>query len=206
MAVIANGLVIGISSDFIPRLVYRYHYGPCAVSNSTNLEWVSELQVIRPNKLTTFFSIGKNCLFIFKHTWWTFILSVSCMTGYINNTLATAFMSNEAVRRDFKELITDNGYNITQCRCDFLPLHLIIKRMNLIGWFILYGLIRTCFLWYSVITLNVYCVSYSYKDYRSDEDQSLTSQFWLILALRFAFVILFEVQMLILFRFYYTSC
>jgi len=42
----------------------------------------------------------------------------------------------------------------------------------------------------------VYCVYYSYKDYRSDEDQSLTSQFWLILALRFAFVILFEVQML----------
>lgn len=44
-------------------------------------------------------------------------------------------------------------------------------------------------------------VSYSYKDYRSDEDQSLTSQFWLILALRFAFVILFEVQMLELFLF-----
>ncbi|KAK7170463.1 hypothetical protein R3I94_000619 [Phoxinus phoxinus] len=108
MAVIANGLVIGISSDFIPRLVYRYHYGPCAVSNSTNLD---------------------------------------CMTGYINNTLATAFMSNTKVKDDFKELITDNGYNVTQC---------------------------------------------SYKDYRSDEDQSLTSQFWLILALRFAFVILFE--------------
>uniref|UniRef100_A0A673K7S4 Anoctamin n=1 Tax=Sinocyclocheilus rhinocerous TaxID=307959 RepID=A0A673K7S4_9TELE len=94
MAVIANGLVIGISSDFIPRLVYRYHYGPCATSNSTSMD---------------------------------------CMTGYINNTLATAFMSNDKVREDF-----------------------------------------------------------NYKDYRNDEDQSLTSQFWLILALRFAFVILFE--------------
>lgn len=31
LAVIANGLVIGVSSDFIPRLVYRYQYGPCAV-------------------------------------------------------------------------------------------------------------------------------------------------------------------------------
>lgn len=63
MAVIANGLVIGISSDFIPRLVYRYHYGPCAVSNGTNLEWVSELQTIKPNKLflSTFFSIDKKC-------------------------------------------------------------------------------------------------------------------------------------------------
>jgi len=45
-----------------------------------------------------------------------FILSDSCMTGYINNTLATAFMSNERVKNDFKELITDNGYNVTQCR------------------------------------------------------------------------------------------
>ncbi|RXN05123.1 anoctamin-9-like protein [Labeo rohita] len=107
MAVIANGLVIGISSDFIPRLVYRYHYGPCATSNSTSLD---------------------------------------CMTGYINNTLATAFLSNPEVRKDFEYLLK-SGYNITSC---------------------------------------------SYKDYRSDEDQSLTSQFWLILALRFAFVILFE--------------
>lgn len=35
LAVIANGLVIGVSSDFIPRLVYRYHYGPCANGTST---------------------------------------------------------------------------------------------------------------------------------------------------------------------------
>uniref|UniRef100_A0A8C1MHR9 Anoctamin n=1 Tax=Cyprinus carpio TaxID=7962 RepID=A0A8C1MHR9_CYPCA len=91
MAVIANGLVIGISSDFIPRLVYRYHYGPLG------------------NQINT-------------------------------------FMSNVHVKKDFKDLL-DKEYNITQC---------------------------------------------SYKDYRSDEDQSLTSQFWLILALRFAFVILFE--------------
>ncbi|KAM5138298.1 anoctamin-9 isoform 2-T2 [Mantella aurantiaca] len=30
LAVITNGLVIAITSDFIPRLVYRYKYGPCA--------------------------------------------------------------------------------------------------------------------------------------------------------------------------------
>ncbi|XP_072905374.1 anoctamin-9-like isoform X2 [Hemitrygon akajei] len=30
LAVIGNGLVIAITSDFIPRLVYRYEYGPCA--------------------------------------------------------------------------------------------------------------------------------------------------------------------------------
>lgn len=39
LAVIANGLVIGISSDFIPRLVYRYRYGPCA-NGSTNSQLV----------------------------------------------------------------------------------------------------------------------------------------------------------------------
>ncbi|XP_042559583.1 anoctamin-9-like [Clupea harengus] len=38
LAVIANGLVIGISSDFIPRLVYRYHYGPCANGTATDLD------------------------------------------------------------------------------------------------------------------------------------------------------------------------
>ncbi|XP_067902934.1 anoctamin-9-like isoform X2 [Heterodontus francisci] len=35
-AVIGNGLVISITSDFIPRLVYKYRYGPCAGRNSSN--------------------------------------------------------------------------------------------------------------------------------------------------------------------------
>jgi len=34
LAVIANGLVIGVTSDFIPRLVYRYRYSPCAKGNT----------------------------------------------------------------------------------------------------------------------------------------------------------------------------
>uniref|UniRef100_A0A8C9R0F4 Anoctamin n=1 Tax=Scleropages formosus TaxID=113540 RepID=A0A8C9R0F4_SCLFO len=110
LAVIANGLVIGISSDFIPRLVYLYRYGPCA--NGT-------------------------------------VTGISCMTGYINNTLSTVRVNDEGVKNDFSanQLITHNGFNVTHC---------------------------------------------SYKDYRDDEDYSLTSQFWLILAVRFAFVILFE--------------
>lgn len=33
----------------------------------------------------------------------------------------------------------------------------------------------------------------SYRDYRSNTDYTLTSQFWLVLAVRFAFVVLFEV-------------
>uniref|UniRef100_A0A673XJH3 Anoctamin n=1 Tax=Salmo trutta TaxID=8032 RepID=A0A673XJH3_SALTR len=90
LAVIANGLVIGVSSDFIPRLVYRYHYGPCANGEA-----------------------------------------------------------DVHVRKDFfpSQLITESGFNVTQC---------------------------------------------SYKDYRNDVDYSLTSQFWLIMAVRFAFVVLFE--------------
>lgn len=109
LAVIANGLVIGVSSDFIPRLVYRYRYGPCA--NGTT------------------------------HT--------HCMQGYINDTLSMALVTHPAVRKDFLpgQMFTENGFNVTQC---------------------------------------------SYRDYRSDEDYSLTSQFWLVLAVRFAFVILFE--------------
>lgn len=104
LAVIANGLVIGITSDFIPRLVYRYRYGPCATGAST----------------------------------------IQCMSGYINDTLSTANWSHESVRRDFTQ---DQMMNVTVC---------------------------------------------SYRDYRSAEDYSLTSQFWLVLAVRFAFVIIFE--------------
>nr|XP_046241153.1 anoctamin-9-like isoform X2 [Scatophagus argus] len=109
LAVIANGLVIGVSSDFIPRLVYRYRYGPCA-NGSTDTH---------------------------------------CMQGYINDTLSMASVAHPAVRLDFveKQMITENGLNVTEC---------------------------------------------SYRDYRSDEDYTLTSQFWLVLAVRFAFVILFE--------------
>ncbi|KAG7468363.1 hypothetical protein MATL_G00142190 [Megalops atlanticus] len=110
LAVIANGLVIGVSSDFIPRLVYRYRYGPCANGTAIDLD---------------------------------------CMTGYINNTLSTVRVADEGIRKDFvsSQLITHSGFNATHC---------------------------------------------SYKDYRSNEDYTFTSQFWLILAVRFAFVILFE--------------
>ncbi|XP_066524756.1 anoctamin-9 [Hoplias malabaricus] len=106
LAVIANGLVIGITSDFIPRLVYLYRYGPCAHSNATGID---------------------------------------CMAGYINSTLSIANMTHE---KGFTlHQMIHNGMNVASC---------------------------------------------SYRDYRSDVDYSLTSQFWVILAIRFAFVILFE--------------
>ncbi|KAM4617598.1 anoctamin-9 isoform 2-T2 [Discoglossus pictus] len=38
LAVITNGLVIAISSDFIPRLIYKYAYGPCARGNTEELD------------------------------------------------------------------------------------------------------------------------------------------------------------------------
>nr|XP_046208166.1 anoctamin-9 [Oncorhynchus gorbuscha] len=110
LAVIANGLVIGISSDFIPRLVYRYNYGPCANGTVTDTD---------------------------------------CMAGYINNSLSTVYMNDQRIYNEFSpdQMVTPSGQNVSYC---------------------------------------------SYKDYRSNEDYSLTPQFWLILAVRFAFVILFE--------------
>uniref|UniRef100_A0A671NGV4 Anoctamin n=1 Tax=Sinocyclocheilus anshuiensis TaxID=1608454 RepID=A0A671NGV4_9TELE len=110
LAVIANGLVIGISSDFIPRLVYQYFYGPCASGSATGID---------------------------------------CMAGYINNTLSIANISDERVRDDFTrvQMVTYSGINVTHC---------------------------------------------SYRDYRSNEDFSLTNQFWVILAARLVFIILFE--------------
>lgn len=29
LAVIANGMVIAFTSEFIPRMLYKYRYGPC---------------------------------------------------------------------------------------------------------------------------------------------------------------------------------
>ncbi|XP_037835772.1 anoctamin-9-like isoform X2 [Kryptolebias marmoratus] len=106
LAVIANGLVIGITSDFIPRLVYRYRYGPCANGQ----------------------------------------YNTHCMQGYINNTLSTAYMVKNTPN-DFKPLLRNNFSDVTPC---------------------------------------------SYRDYRNVEDYSLTPQFWLVLAVRFAFIVLFE--------------
>uniref|UniRef100_A0A673HPQ4 Anoctamin n=1 Tax=Sinocyclocheilus rhinocerous TaxID=307959 RepID=A0A673HPQ4_9TELE len=110
LAVIANGLVIGISSDFIPRLVYQYFYGPCASGSATG---------------------------------------INCMVGYINNTLSVANISDGRVRGDFtnSQMVTYSGINVTHC---------------------------------------------SYRDYRSNEDFSLTNQYWVILAARLVFIILFE--------------
>ncbi|XP_033823504.2 anoctamin-9 [Periophthalmus magnuspinnatus] len=110
LAVIANGLVIGVSSDFIPRLVYRYLYGPCANGTATDTD---------------------------------------CMEGYINNTLSIAYVNDQNIHNEFSasQMETPSGMNASYC---------------------------------------------SYKDHRNDEDYSLTPQFWLILAVRFAFVILFE--------------
>lgn len=38
LAVIGNGLVIAITSDFIPVQVYKYMYSPCARQNHTSME------------------------------------------------------------------------------------------------------------------------------------------------------------------------
>lgn len=38
LAVIGNGLVIAITSDFIPVQVYKYMYSPCMRENHTSME------------------------------------------------------------------------------------------------------------------------------------------------------------------------
>lgn len=57
LAVIANGLVIGVSSDFIPRLVYRYHYGPCA-NGSTHTQSVMFQLVETPDNTSEDFVVS----------------------------------------------------------------------------------------------------------------------------------------------------
>lgn len=42
----------------------------------------------------------------------------SCMKGYINDTLSIAHITDLSVRKDFfpSQLITESGFNVTQCR------------------------------------------------------------------------------------------
>ncbi|KAL0629024.1 Anoctamin-9 [Plecturocebus cupreus] len=103
LAVIANGMVIAFTSEFIPRVVYKYRYSPCLKeANST----------------------------------------VDCLTGYVNHSLSVFYT------KDFQDPDGIEGSeNVTHCR---------------------------------------------YRDYRHPRRYTLTKKFWFLLAIRLAFVILFE--------------
>ncbi|XP_038279921.1 anoctamin-9 isoform X3 [Canis lupus familiaris] len=103
LAVIANGMVIAFTSEFIPRVVYKYHYGPCRLGAQP---------------------------------------AVDCLTGYVNHSLSVFYT------KDFQDPVQAEGSeNITECR---------------------------------------------YRDYRDTQDYSLSEQFWVLLAIRLLFLILFE--------------
>ncbi|XP_016075095.1 PREDICTED: anoctamin-9 [Miniopterus natalensis] len=103
LAVIANGMVIAFTSEFIPRVVYKYRYGPCRGG---------------------------------AHS------SVDCLTGYINHSLSVFHT------KDFQDPVKIEGSeNVTECR---------------------------------------------YRDYRNAQDYNFSEQFWVLLAIRLAFLILFE--------------
>ncbi|XP_045871057.1 anoctamin-9 isoform X2 [Meles meles] len=103
LAVIANGMVIAFTSEFIPRVVYKYHYGPCRMGAQP---------------------------------------AVDCLTGYVNHSLSVFYT------KDFQDPIqTEGSENVTLCR---------------------------------------------YRDYRNAQDYNLSEQFWVLLAIRLVFLILFE--------------
>nr|XP_031303997.1 anoctamin-9 isoform X2 [Camelus dromedarius] len=103
LAVIANGMVIAFTSEFIPRMLYKYRYGPCR-------------QGAHP--------------------------AVDCLTGYINYTLPVFYT------KDFQDPVEKEGSeNVTECR---------------------------------------------YRDYGNAQDHNFPEQSWVLLAIRLAFLILFE--------------
>ncbi|XP_038621299.1 anoctamin-9 [Tachyglossus aculeatus] len=106
LAVIANGLVIAFTSEFIPRLVYKYRYGPCRDRATDN-----------------------------------------CLMGYVNHSLSVFYIKDLQDSKGFQESNSEHPGNITECR---------------------------------------------YRDYRNPNDYDFSEQFWFILAIRLAFVIIFE--------------
>ncbi|XP_006877072.1 PREDICTED: anoctamin-9 [Chrysochloris asiatica] len=103
LAVITNGLVIAFTSEFIPRVVYKYYYGPCRGG-------------ARP--------------------------AVDCLTGYVNHSLSVFYT------KDFENDNDQQGWEtVTECR---------------------------------------------YRDYRNADDYNLSQHFWVLLAIRLVFLILFE--------------
>lgn len=114
LAVIANGLVIGMSSDFIPRLVYRYRYGPCANFTASGVEYAENIFYTILHRMLKLSSKRQTILIILA---FFLFLSHRCMSGYINNSLSIADTNDENIRKDFlpKQLI-HNGMNVTHCR------------------------------------------------------------------------------------------
>lgn len=107
LAVIANGLVIGITSDFIPRLVYRYRYGPCANFNASSVEYVKDILHCTTQSAVIMKCVKPSYLF----------LSHRCMSGYINNSLSIANTNDQNIRKDFSpEQLFYNGTMVTHCR------------------------------------------------------------------------------------------
>lgn len=169
LAVIANGLVIGVSSDFVPRLVYRYRYGPCATGGSNtqsvknrgcekkscHLSWVKSPVVTR-----AFFLSLLSQLHARLHQWHP----VHSLHG---SPCGAKWLHTE-----------------TDDHRERLQRHRVQVRPRLTGTVTQRRRVRS---W-----LSPYC-PHSYRDYRSDEDYKLTAQFWVVMAVRFAFVILFEV-------------
>ncbi|XP_061263574.1 anoctamin-9 isoform X3 [Bos javanicus] len=103
LAVIANGMVIAFTSEFIPRVVYKYCYGPCRRGAQSE---------------------------------------VDCFTGYVNHSLSVFYT------KDFQDPAKIEGWeNVTECR---------------------------------------------YRDYFSAQDSNFSEQQWFLLAIRLAFLILFE--------------
>lgn len=114
LAVIANGLVIGVSSDFIPRLVYRYLYGPCANGTATDTEWdwiFFYKKFVFSDYVQHYFTINCCCCCFF----------LSCMAGYINNSLSIARMDDQNIHNEFSvhQMTTPSGLNVSYCR--FVP-------------------------------------------------------------------------------------
>ena len=52
------------------------------------------------------------------HIWINLSFFLSCMAGYINNSLSIARMGDESILKEFSasQMVTASGLNVSQCR------------------------------------------------------------------------------------------
>lgn len=112
LSVITNAFVIAVTSDFIPRLVYAYKYGPCAGQGRAGEGWA---RTCLWNRLCPFQTIWFNTHLSFFVVFLIPIQFNRCMVGYVNASLSV-FRVSDFEERSQPRSTGELGEHVSYCR------------------------------------------------------------------------------------------